>query len=85
MQIKMVVIDFEIPARIKRRVLAIGIPLAILAGAAVAYTNVPKTWMKGEALTAADLNANFSDIDTRIAERSDQGAISPRIAATVPK
>ena len=63
-------IDFEIPARIKCRALTIGIPLAILAGAgAVAYANVKYDWKAGDTLTAADLNANFSEIDTRVARR----------------
>ena len=30
MQIKIVVIDFEIPARIKRRALTVGIPIAMV-------------------------------------------------------
>ncbi|WP_437554427.1 hypothetical protein WME97_21300 [Sorangium sp. So ce367] len=67
MQVKIVVIDFEIPARIKRRALTVGIPLAILASAgAVAYASVPHTWKIGDVLSAADLNANFSDLDSRV-------------------
>jgi hypothetical protein len=66
MQIKMVVIDFEIPARIKRRALTVGIPLAILAGAAVAYASVPNIWKSGDVLNAAALNENFDSIDKRV-------------------
>ncbi|WP_437554433.1 hypothetical protein WME97_21315 [Sorangium sp. So ce367] len=68
MQVKIVVIDFEIPARIKRRALTVGIPLAILAGAgAVAYASVPHTWKSGEVLNAADLNESFGTLDKRVA------------------
>jgi hypothetical protein len=67
MQVKIVVIDFEIPARIKRRALTIGIPLAILAGAgAVAYAGVPNIWKSGDVLNAAALNENFDSIDKRV-------------------
>jgi formylglycine-generating enzyme required for sulfatase activity len=76
MKIKIMVIDFEVPARIKRRALAVGIPVAILAGAgAVAYADVKHTFKSGDVLKAADLNENFDELDQRIAAL-EQGVVA---------
>ena len=64
MQVKIVVIDFEIPARIKRCVLAVGIPLAILAGAgAIARSTRPPAPMPAFSMTPAhnSIHVCFSD------------------------
>jgi hypothetical protein len=67
MKIKVCVIDFQLPAVLKLRLLRVGIPIILLAGAgAVAYASVSKTWNAGETLTANDLNGNFAAFDQRI-------------------
>ena len=68
MKIKVVVVDFEVPARVKRLVLGVGIPLAILAGAgAIAYADVPHVFKNGDVLQGAELNSNFDELDKRLA------------------
>lgn len=65
MKIKVYVIDLEIPPRVKRWALRIGIPATLIIGAgALAYASVPKTWATGDPLTASDLNANFAEVTT---------------------
>lgn len=56
-----------------RRAAVFGLPLvaAIVAGVAV---GVPKKFVAGAKLTAADLNANFDDIDGRLATLETNGA-----------
>ena len=67
MKIKVYVVDLEIPPRLKRWGLRIGIPTALIAGAgAIAYASVPKTWATGDTLTAPDLNNNFGNLDGRV-------------------
>jgi len=66
MKLKMVVVDLEIPSHVKHRLLQIGIPALVLGTGALAYASVPKTWMDGQPLTAADLNGNFSALDQRL-------------------
>jgi hypothetical protein len=65
MKIRILVIDPELSLRAKRLLAAAAIP-ALLLGGAVAYASVPKTWTAGEALKAAELNGNFSDLDSRV-------------------
>ena len=51
----------------KRVRLGIGIAAAVLIGAgAIVYASVPHTFATGDTLQAADLNGNFSALDTRI-------------------
>jgi microcystin-dependent protein len=63
MKIKLVVIDLEVPPRAKRWALRLGIPLAILSVAGIAFA-VPslKQWATGDTLTAADLNNSFQAV-----------------------
>jgi hypothetical protein len=67
-------VDVTIPRWVKLVFGYVLVPGAIVGSAAVAWA-VPKAWSPNEVLTAADLNANFADVDNRIA---DAGA---RIAA----
>jgi hypothetical protein len=53
-------------SRLKRWTLRIGILAAVVIVSAVAFAGVPHTFVSGETLQAADLNANFSALDTRI-------------------
>lgn len=66
MKLKLVVVDFEVPPRIKRWALRLGIPIAILAAAAGVALAVPalKTWNTGDTLTADDLNNSFQAVTT---------------------
>jgi hypothetical protein len=66
-KLKLVIVDLEMSPRVKRRLLRLGLPIAlVLGGSALAYANVPKVWNSGDKLLAADLNGNFSALDTRI-------------------
>jgi hypothetical protein len=65
-KIKVYVVDLEIPARVKRWGLRIGIPAALVVGAgALAYASVPKTWNSNDVLLASDLNNDFAALDRK--------------------
>lgn len=65
MKLKVYVVDLEISPRIKRWMLRLSVPAVLLLGT-VAYAALPKTWTQGETLTAANLNANFKNLDDRL-------------------
>jgi hypothetical protein len=68
MRLKIVVIDMEIPPRVKRWALRLGIPLAlVLVGGAVAWAAGLVVWSDGQVLKAADLNGNFNYVEGQIA------------------
>lgn len=76
MKLKMLVVDLEIPWRVKRWALRIGIPVTVLlGGGALAYGSGLTTWSSGETLQAADLNDNFGYL---------QGEISALQSAPAP-
>jgi len=81
MKLKVVVVDLEISPRVKRLALRIGVPVAILAVATVAYASVPVTFTAGGTLHAADLNTNFSALDTRISTLENNDATSASVTA----
>jgi hypothetical protein len=61
MKLKLVTVELEIPAEVKRLALRAGVALAILfGGGAVAWAAGLVTWSSGQTLTASDLNNNFS-------------------------
>jgi len=65
MKLKLIVVDFEIPSRVQRRGIQVGILAAVLlGGGAVAYSSSLVTWSSGQKLTAADLNASFAAVQT---------------------
>jgi len=64
MKLKLVVVDLELSRR-QRMLGAAGLGAAILMVGAVAVADVPNTFVAGGTLTAASLNENFDDIDTR--------------------
>jgi hypothetical protein len=67
MKIKVVVVDLEIPPRVKKWMLRAGIPLGVLfGGGAVAWAAGLHTWNDGDTLTSADLNGNFTNLQTQI-------------------
>jgi hypothetical protein len=66
-KITFVTVNFEDSARTKRVLLRVGLPAALLlAIGGVAYASLPHTFVSGESLTAANLNANFDNLDTRV-------------------
>jgi hypothetical protein len=68
MKIKVVVVDLEIPHRVKKWALLAGLPLAlVVGGGAVAWAGTLHTWNQGDTLNASDLNANFSQLSTDLA------------------
>jgi microcystin-dependent protein len=67
MRLKIVVIDLEMPARVKKWCLRVGIPLgAVLGGGAIAWAAGLHTWNPGDKLLATDLNANFAYLQGEI-------------------
>src|SRR5580704_9507353 len=68
MKIKLVIVDWEIPPRLKKWGLRMGLPLAmLLGGSAAAWAAGLRTWNPGDTLLAADLNGNFASLDARVA------------------
>jgi hypothetical protein len=68
MKLKVVIVDLEIPPRVKKWALGAGIPVAVLlGGGAIAYASGLVTWKTGDTLQAADLNANFAYLQSEIA------------------
>jgi hypothetical protein len=68
MKLKIVILDLEIPRRVKKWGLWIGVPVTLLlGGGAIAYASTLVTWSKGQTLTASDLNGNFSSLQSEIA------------------
>jgi hypothetical protein len=67
MKLKIVIVDLEIPPRVKRWGVQVGIPVVALGIAAVAYAGTPlHSWGSAELLTANDLNGNFSNLQGQI-------------------
>ena len=75
MKIKIAVIDLEIPPRVKKWALRIGIPLGVLfGGGAAAWAGGLVTWNSGQTLKASDLNANFAYLQSEITTLQGQVA-----------
>jgi hypothetical protein len=66
MKLKMVIVDLEIPPRVKKWGLRIGIPALVLSVAAVAFAAPLHTWSTGDTLQASDLNGNFDNLQGQI-------------------
>lgn len=74
MKLKIVVIDLEIPGRVKRIALRAALLVTILVGlGAIAYASVPVVFAPHSPLNAADLNADFGNMDSRIGAIEDGG------------
>jgi hypothetical protein len=67
MRLKVVIVDLEIPPRVKRWSLRIGLPIAILAAAGVALADLPVKYTVGQKLTPNDLTDNFNYLQNEIA------------------
>jgi hypothetical protein len=66
MKLKVVIVDFEMSPRSKRLAIRLGIPALILGMATVAYAGPLVTFAAGGTLHAADLNSNFTNLQTQI-------------------
>jgi hypothetical protein len=67
MKLKVVVVDLELPPRVKRWGIRLGIPIFMLSVAALAYAAPTwKVWNTGDTLQAADLNGNFSILQGQV-------------------
>lgn len=76
MKLKLVVVDLELTRR-QKRIGAGGLAVALALVCGVAFGDVPKTFASGEILRAADLNANFDDLDSRLtAAEAQTGALN---------
>jgi len=66
-KLKVVVIDLDIPPRVKLLAVRIGLPIAVLVlASAIARASVPVSFVAGSPLRSADLNSDFSNLDTRL-------------------
>jgi hypothetical protein len=75
MKIKVVVVDLEIPLRVKKWLVRLGVGGGLLlGGGAVAWAATLHSWSDGDTLNATDLNANFSALDARITALETNGA-----------
>ncbi len=76
MKINVDVIDLEIPPRVKRWGLRIGIPAVVLGTGAVALAGTPlHSWATNDTLQAVDLNGNFSNLQEQITALVPPGTI----------
>ena len=67
MKSKVVVVDSELPASLKRWLIRVGLFLGmVIGGGALAHAATLVTWTSNQSLTAADLNSNFSAVQTQI-------------------
>jgi hypothetical protein len=66
MKLKIVIVDLEIPPRVKKWGLRLGIPVLVLSVAAVALAAPLHTWNTGDVLQATDLNGNFNNLQSQI-------------------
>jgi hypothetical protein len=75
MKIKILVVDFEIPPRVRRWGLWTGLPLLVLGGAAIARAAPPSLvqFATGTPLRASDLNANFAALQGQITQLMNAG------------
>ena len=67
MKLKVYVIDLEVPPRVKKWGLRIGIPAVVLTVAGVAFAGPLHTWNQGDTLNASDLNGNFTNLQQEVA------------------
>src|SRR5262249_33970703 len=74
MKLKIVIVEVEIPARVKKWAVRIGLPLVILTIAAVAFAAPLHTWNQGDGLKAVDLNGNFSNLQGQVT--TQEGTLS---------
>jgi hypothetical protein len=66
-KLKVYVIDLEVPPRVKKWVLRIGVAALLLGAATVAIAAAPlHMWATGDVLEATDLNGNFSNLQAQI-------------------
>lgn len=82
MKFRVVIVDLEIPPRVKRWGLRLGIPLAVLLGAGgIAYATGLVTWSSGQTLQASDLNNNFNYLQEEIGTLQSLASTSGNISS----
>src|SRR5262245_32859831 len=85
MKLKLVIVDLEIPQNVKKRLVRIGVPIAVvLICGGVALAAGLHTWSDGDALTSADLNGNFSALQDQITTQSTSLGGVPLAAPFTP-
>jgi hypothetical protein len=79
MNVKLVVVDFEMSPRTRRWALCIGLSAAVVGGVgALAFAaNVPNQFVAGQPLTALALNQNFASLDGRVGQLETQQGTVP--------
>lgn len=75
-KLKVVVIDLDIPPRLKLLAVRIGLPIAaLLVASAIARASVPVAFVAGGTLKSADLNSDFSNLDGRLSVFERPGVV----------
>jgi hypothetical protein len=82
MRLKVVIVDLEIPVRVKKWALRIGIPVSVLAGAGFAFAGPPTNeYATGQPLTKMALDDNFNYLQNEIGGDAGNGGLAGEIAA----
>lgn len=83
MKLKLMIVDLEVPPKVKRVALRLGVAgLVVGGGAGVAWAAMPHTFSAGEKLKAAELNENFAAMETRLAKlEADRDSLQARLDA----
>jgi C1q domain len=67
MKLKLVIVDLEVPPKVKKWATRVGIPAAvIMLGGGIAWAAGLHSWNDGDTLAAADLNGNFTQLQSEI-------------------
>jgi hypothetical protein len=84
MKLKIIVLDLEISSRFKHRILRTSLATLVLGMSVVADAAI-HPFVRGDVLTASDLNGNFSDLDGRVValESASPGSATASLAARV--
>jgi hypothetical protein len=70
-KLKIYVVDLELPVRLKKWLLRVGVAVLLLGAAAVALAAGPlHVWSTGDTLQATDLNGNFTNLQNQITYRT---------------
>jgi microcystin-dependent protein len=85
MKINVYTIDIQLPRWLRKTLSYAAVPAVVLAGIGIAYATVPVTFVAQTPLKAADLNSNFTSLDTRVtANVTPPGVVVAFAGTTVP-